>query len=161
VDLKWDVTHEVDVREYLVERSSDGSSFTAVGTTTAKGKSIYTFSNADVPSGNLFYRIKSVDIDGRYKYSGILKLSGNNSYSNDLKIYPQPAANEVTVQHRRVTTNAKLMITSADGQVIKTIIPALGASHTPIDLTGMTSGVYFIRLDDGKGFIQSAKLIKN
>jgi hypothetical protein len=161
VDLKWDVSEEVNVREYQVESSTTGSSFTPVGSAAAKGKSIYTFTNYNVPSGTVFYRIKSVDIDGRYKYSGILKLDGSNSFSSGLQLYPMPASNEVTVQHKRTSVNSKLMITSADGQIVRVVYPIPGSSHTPVDLTALAKGIYFIRLDDGKGDIESAKLIKN
>lgn len=161
VDLKWDVSEEVNVKEYQVESSTTGSSFTSVGTATAKGKSIYTLTNFNAPAGTVYYRIKSLDIDGGYKYSGILKLNGNNSYSPGLLLYPMPATNEVTVQHRKLNANAKLMITSADGQIVKMINPIQGASHTPVDITTLAKGIYFIRLDDGTGDIQSAKLIKN
>jgi hypothetical protein len=161
VDLKWDVSEEVNVREYQVESSTTGSSFTTVGTSAAKGKSIYTFTNFNAPAGTVYYRVKSLDIDGGYKYSGILKINGSNSYSTGLVLYPMPATNEVTVQHRRLNANAKLMITSADGQIVKVINPIQGASHTPIDITKLVKGIYFIRLDDGTGDIQSAKLIKN
>lgn len=161
VDLKWDVGEEVNVREYQVESSTTGSFFTTVGSSTAKGKSIYTFTNYNAPPNTVYYRIKSVDIDGRYKYSGILKLSGGNSYSSGLLLYPMPATNEITVEHKRINANAKLMITSADGQIIKVINPIQGASHTPIDISGLATGIYVIRLDDGTGDIQSAKLIKN
>ena len=161
VDLKWDVSEEVNVREYQVESSTTGSSFTAVGSSSAKGKSIYTFTDFNASSTTMYYRVKSVDLDGRYKYSGILKLAGNNSFSSGLQLYPMPAANEVTVQHKRTTVNAKLMITSADGQIIKVINPIQGSSHTPIDLTTLAKGIYFIRFDDGKGDIETAKLIKN
>jgi len=161
VNLRWDVSEEVNVREYQVERSTTGTSFATVGVVTAKGKSIYSFSNLDVPSGNLYYRIKSVDIDGRSKYSGILKVAGGNSFSNTLKLYPMPAtSNEITAQHRRLRNDAKLTITAADGKLIQTIIPVPGSSHTPIDISRLKSGLYFVRLDDGTGDIQSAKLIK-
>ncbi len=161
VDLKWDVSQEINVREYQVERSATGTDFAAVGTATAKGKSIYNFTNYNTPAGTLFYRIKSVDIDGRFKYSGVLKISGNNRFSNRLKLYPVPATNEVTVQHSKIRAGAKLMLTAADGQILRVILPAEGASHTPIDISLLAKGIYFIKLDDGKGDIQSAKLIRN
>jgi Secretion system C-terminal sorting domain len=161
VDLKWDVSEEVNVREYQVESSITGSSFTTVGSSTAKGKSIYTFTNYNAPSNTVYYRIKSVDIDGRYKYSGILKLTGNNSYSSGLMLYPMPATNEITVQHKRLNANVKMMISSVDGQILKVIIPREGTSNTPVDISRLAPGMYFVRLDDGNGDIQSAKLIKN
>lgn len=161
VNLKWDVSEEVDVREYQVERSTNGSTFTNAGTVMAKGKSIYTYTNSNVPSGTLYYRIKSVDIDGKSKYSGILRLAGDNSFSNDLVLYPVPAKDQVTLQHNRITRDAKIVISSMDGRVMKIVRPREGASHTPIDISGLTHGMYLLRLDDGKGDIRSVKLVKN
>jgi len=160
-NLKWDVSEELNVREYQVERSENGSYFTTVGLAAAKGKSLYTFTNYNVPTGNIYFRIKSVDIDGRFKYSGILKLSGSNSFSNELKVYPMPATDVVTVQHSRLGKNSKIMVTSADGHIIKVVTPREGASHTPVSINEMAPGMYFIRLDNGKGDIQSTKMVKN
>ena len=50
---------------------------------------------------------------------------------------------------------------SLDGKTLKTIIPAIGASNTRVDVSGMTPGMYILRLDDGMGNIQTAKLLKN
>ncbi|HET6994039.1 MAG TPA: T9SS type A sorting domain-containing protein, partial [Chitinophagaceae bacterium] len=66
----------------------------------------------------------------------------------------------ITVQHARINRGAKLIITSADGQILRVIIPAVGASHTPVNISSLRSGTYFVRLDDGNGDIQTAKLVK-
>jgi hypothetical protein len=161
VDLKWDVSEEVDVREYQVERSRNGSSFETAGTVMAKGKSIYTFTNYNVPKENLYYRIKSIDIDGKSKYSGIIRLAGENSYSNELSLYPVPAKDQVTLQHNQLTEKSRIIISTMDGKVVMTMTPREGASHTPINISGLTQGMYLLRLDDGKGDIRSVKLVKN
>ncbi len=163
VQLKWDVSEEINVNEYQVERSSNGSNFTTVGTVVAKGKSIYSFTNYNTSAGTLFYRVRSVDIDGRFKYSGIIRLQGNssNSYSDVLTAYPTPANEEVTIQHRKVTRGTQMTISSADGKVVKVVIPAEGSSHTPINLAAFRPGLYFLRFDDGQGYMQTVKLIKN
>ncbi|OSZ80700.1 hypothetical protein CAP36_05465 [Chitinophagaceae bacterium IBVUCB2] len=163
VNVKWDVSDEIDVQEYQVERSTDGRAFSAVGSVAAKGKSIYTFNNYNVPATTVFYRLKSIDIDGRFKYSGVIKLSGNasDSYADKLSVYPTPAQNEITVAHKKLTRGTKMVITSLDGKTLKTIIPAVGASHTRVDVSGMTPGMYFLRLDDGMGNIQTTKMLKN
>lgn len=163
VSLKWDVSEEINVKEYLVERSENGTSFSQVGLVSAKGKSIYTFNNAAVPANTIFYRVKSIDIDGRFKYSGVLRLSGSslNSYADKLSVYPTPAQNEITVAHKKLTRGAKMVITSLDGRTLKTIIPAAGASHTQVNVNGMNPGMYFLRLEDGMGNIETVKLLKN
>ncbi|MBD0368190.1 MAG: T9SS type A sorting domain-containing protein, partial [Flavisolibacter sp.] len=38
--------------------------------------------------------------------------------------------------------------------------PSAGASHTPVDLSGIAAGSYILRLDDGKGKIETLKFVK-
>jgi hypothetical protein len=163
VTLKWDVSEEIDVKEYQVERSTNGSSFSLEGIVPAKGKSLYSFTNINVSPNTLFYRIKSVDLDGRFKYSGVIRLVGNsqNSFGDHVKVYPIPAADDIVVEHKKLNSRAKMMITSFDGKVLKTIIPSQGASHTPVNISGLTPGMYFIRVDDGDGYGEAVKFIKN
>lgn len=162
VNLKWDVSEEINVQQYQVERSDNGVSFATVGSVMAKGKSIYAFS--DIGSSNtIFYRVKSVDVDGRTKYSGIVQLKGTNanSYGDGLTIYPVPAVNDVTIAHPKLERGARITISSSAGKIVKTIIPSTGSSNTMVSVGGLPGGLYFVRLDDGKGGISSAKLIKN
>lgn len=163
VILKWDVTEEVNVQEYQVERSDNGSYFTPVGSVSAKGKSLYSFTNYNVPSKTVFYRIRSVDLDGRFKYSGIVKLSGNasDSYSDGMLIYPMPAQDEITITHKKLAGGAKMIITTIDGRVLKQISLVTGSSHTPVTISGLPRGLYFVRLEDENGNVQMAKLLKN
>ncbi|MEO5562173.1 MAG: T9SS type A sorting domain-containing protein [Chitinophagaceae bacterium] len=163
VDMKWDVSEEIDVQEYRVERSINGISFETAGAVPAKGKSVYTYSDNNVPTGTLYYRIKSVDIDGKFKYSGILRLADNSSssYGNKLLVYPIPTTGDVTVQHKKLNAKSKLVITSLDGRILKTIAPTPGSSHTPVTISNLSPGVYLLRLDDENGYGEAVKLIKN
>jgi len=124
---------------------------------------VYSLTNTNVPAQTVYYRIRSVDIDGRAKYSGVLKLpeTSSTSYSDEMIIYPMPAQDQVTIAHKKMTWGAKLTITTIDGKVIKNVMVADGSSHTPVSLTGMTSGLYFVRLEDQNGKVQVAKLLKN
>jgi len=163
VELKWDVGEEINVKEYQVEKSSNGTMFSTAGAVNSKGKSIYTFTDMGVDrKSTIYYRVKSVDNDGRYKYSGIVRLAatGNSSYGNGMTLYPVPAKNEVTLEHKQLYANARITITTADGRILKTIIPSPGSSHTPINLSGITPGIYILRLDDGKGGVETSKFIK-
>jgi hypothetical protein len=163
VSLKWDVSEEINVAEYQVERSSSiTSGFTTVGTVFAKGKSIYSYTDNTAPATVLFYRIKSVDIDGKTKYSGILRIKGNSSssYGEKINVYPNPAKDNITIEHQRLNRDAKILVTSIDGKVLRTLIPAIGASHSMISLNGLTPGIYIVRMDDGKGGIQTMKFVK-
>lgn len=163
INLRWNVADETQLREYQVERSVTGSNFTVIGKVSVNGADTYNFSDANPGDQTFFYRIKSVDLDGKEKYSSIIKISANKrtSFSDKLKVYPVPAINEFTVEHGQLNSNAKITIRSVDGRVIKVLRPSTGASHTPVNLSANKAGVYLLSVDDGKGKLETIRLIKN
>ena len=163
VGLKWDVSEEVNVREYQVERSENGLNFSTIGSVPVKGKSIYAFTDNPVPANTVYYRVKSVDIDGRYKYSGIIKLGvgSNNTFADGLHLYPSPAQDEITIAHKKLSRDARMIITSLDGKIVRILTPTIGSSHTQTSVSGMRPGLYFLRLEDGMGNVQTVKFVKN
>jgi hypothetical protein len=163
VDLRWDVSDEVDVEEYQVERSSNGISFSSVGSVPAKGRSVYAFSDVNVPTGTLYYRIKSVDIDKKFKYSGIIRLADDalSSYGTKLFIYPTPTTGDMVIEHKKLNGKAKMAITSLDGRVLKVISPTPGSSHTPVSIANLAPGVYLLRVTDENGYSESIKIVRN
>ena len=163
VSLKWDVSEEINVERYEIERSENGTSFSTVGSVSANGKSIYAFADNTAPSGTLFYRVRNIDIDGSSRYSGVVRLKGNsnNSYGDKLLVYPSPASDQVTIEHRRIIRGGQITITGMDGRIVKTIRPTEGASHTPVIVSDLRPGMYIIRFDDGGGLTQTTKFIRN
>jgi hypothetical protein len=158
VKVLWEVAEEVDVNGYEIERSTNGVNFTKAGYVTANGKPTYNFADYNAPEGILYYRIKNVDRDGRFKYSNIVKLNGRKT-STVVRAYPMPARNEVTVQHEKMN-GGSITITTVDGRTVKQVAPAANAIQTKLDLNGMAPGMYVIRVDDGSGTPETIKLVK-
>ena len=163
VDLKWDVSEEVNVDRYEIERSENGASFTTIGTVSANGKSIYQFNDNTAPKGNLFYRVRNIDIDGASKYSGVVRIKGDasTSFGEKLLVYPSPASEQITIEHKRILRNATISINAMDGRQVRIIRPKEGASHTPVIVSDLKPGMYIIRFDDGSGLIQTTKFVRN
>jgi hypothetical protein len=160
VRVAWDVAQEVDVRAYEVERSSDGISFSRVGSVAANGKPAYSYSDNSVTEGTVYYRVKNVDIDGHFKYSSIVKLSGRNTSSTIvLKAFPVPARDGLTVQHERLQPGGSLTLTTADGKTVRQVSKT-GGIQTQLSLNGLTPGLYILRVDDGNGNVESMKVVK-
>jgi hypothetical protein len=158
VSIQWDVADEIDVKGYQVERSSNGMQFEAIGFVEAHGKPFYSYTDAQAGNGSVFYRVKSVDIDGKFKYSSIVRVS--NKRTTTLKAFPVPAQNEVTLQHERITAPTTISLTTADGRTIRQIRAATGAYQTPVSLAGLQPGLYLLRLEDGQGGAETIKLLK-
>lgn len=78
--LDWTAENETNGVYYVVERSLDGASFTAIGTVASAGNGTahadhsFTDNNPQAGSQN-FYRLKVVDQSGKQSYSNILTLS--------------------------------------------------------------------------------------
>lgn len=161
VNLRWDVADELNVREYQVERSTNGSTFNVVGTIPASSKTnVYSFTDTYAEPGNVYYRVKNLDADGRFKYSSIIKLKGASSFGSVLKAYPLPALNQVTLEHKKLSNKAKITVNSLEGKTLKVVNPVNGASHTLVNLSGLSSGMYVIKLENGEGETEMIKIIK-
>lgn len=87
----WATVFEHNIAKYEVERSSDGSSFIAVGTVPAGSIAAgsYLFSDASPKPGNYVYRIKAVTATGGSVYSNTAKV---NLYrqTNSVYVFPNP-----------------------------------------------------------------------
>jgi hypothetical protein len=160
IRVAWDVAQEVDVRAYDIERSSDGVNFSRVGSVAANGKPAYSYTDNSATDGVLYYRVKNVDIDGHFKYSSIVKLSGKSSTSSIvMKAFPVPARDQLTVQHERIQNGGSISLTTVDGRKVRQIASP-GGIQTQINLSGLTPGLYILRVDDGNGNVESMKVVK-
>ncbi len=159
VVVRWDVAEEIDVKEYQLEKSTDGSSFTTVRTVSAEGKTVYGTTDLSPKAALVYYRVKSVDLDGSVKYSGIVRLV-NGTTSGKLKAYPSPASSQVTIQHKQLEASAKISVLTSDGRVVKALTPAKGLSNTMIEIGSLPAGLYHVRLDYGNGKMETTSFLK-
>ena len=158
VQLTWKVAGEENVARYEVERSTDGRNFTTVGSVAVNKKDTYTYLD---PTNNnvVYYRIKNVDNDARYKYSSIARIA-NGKTNIVIKAFPQPVINQLIIQHPSIKENSLLTLSTADGRVVKSIRPSAGSMQTSLDMATMQKGMYIIRFDAGDGNVESMKILK-
>jgi hypothetical protein len=159
--LLWNVGHEVNVKGYYVETSSNGINFKNIGYVNATGKTVYSLNYLDKISGTMYFRIKNVDFDGKAKYSAIIKLYNKETVLDNLQVYPQPAFEQVTVQHNKATEKAVFTLYRADGKIILQKMAMPSTQQTQLNISNLNSGLYMLRYDDGTGKVQTKSLIKN
>jgi hypothetical protein len=156
--LTWKVAGEENVNRYEVERSTDGRNFSTVASVSTGKKDTYTYLDAQSAS-TVYYRIKNVDNDGKFKYSSVARIV-NGKLEIVLKAFPQPVVSQLTVQHPQIKTNGLVSISTADGRIVKTVKPASGSMQTYIDMSGLQKGMYMVRFDDGEGNTETMKILK-
>jgi hypothetical protein len=159
--LTWKVTGETNVARYEIERSSNGKSWTKYNQVTASLLTTYTFLDAAPLTGSNYYRIKAVDVDLKYKYTAIVVVkSSSKRETTMLRAYPSPAASTITVEHDVNATGSGIQISSVDGRVVRSLIPAKDAQQTQINVSRLAPGMYFIRFENALGEVETIKFVK-
>ncbi len=165
VQLQWSTTNEVNNQQFVVERSTDRTNFIEIATVAGIGNSThinnYNTIDAHPIYGANYYRLKQIDIDGKFTYSGIVAVNFVAENSLQLKVYPNPVGNNITLQLKQATGNYSLVVYNFAG---KKVLAANG-SLTDINqrlntqLIKLTTGVYSIQLT-GKGQKTSTVFVK-
>jgi hypothetical protein len=117
----------------------------------------YSFADAALPSKS-FYRIRSVDADGKKGYSTIVKFNGTAT-SVEIKASPVPATNTVQLQHP-TADKCKIYLHSLEGRLLKTVQPQVGTQQTTVDISSLQKGVYYIKYLDEAGNAETVKIVK-
>lgn len=157
VEVVWNVAGEKEVSRYEVERSTNGTQFSAIGSVNAAGKSAYRFVDQHPVSGTSFYRVKNIDIDGKAQYSTIFKMS---SQSLSLRFYPQPAHTRVFINHERLPVKGYITISNTNGQVVRQLQVQPGSEQTTVDVSQLHPGMYLLRFSNGQGGVETLKILK-
>jgi uncharacterized protein len=161
--LKWTTAQEVNTKEFIIERSSDGINFKSIATTKAAGNSTaavnYNAIDINPGKGVNLYRLKMVDIDGKSEYSAVRRVNfdNNNLYS----VYPNPAKNIINISvdnANGVAADAEIYNTQSQLLIKRKI--NIASQITPVDISSLSSGIYFLKIIAADGTVTMQKFIK-
>jgi hypothetical protein len=92
--LEWKTSSEINNEKFVIQKSYDGVNYYEIGEILGAGNSFetnsYTFTDSDITSEKVYYRLKQVDFDGHFKFyeTKFLSLKSNG----DLHVFPNPIA---------------------------------------------------------------------
>ena len=167
IKTEWKVANEINVKRYEVEKSTDGIQFTRkqIETNVSNNNSSnnYEWIDGQPQYGVNYYRVKSIDIDGREKYTGIAKVFFGKQASS-IAVFPNPVTDGkinlyFTAQPAGEYTAALYNVT---GQLIKEtkIQQAEGNGNAVIDLDNNTvNGNYILEIIKPDNSKTSIKII--
>ncbi len=152
--LQWKTANEINVNRFEVQRSENGFDFATIGSV-AVGGADYSFSdvNTFITKPVVFYRLKSIDADGKFTYSGIVKLS--DLQSGQFTIFPNPVNDMLTIGGLK--QNGMLMLFNAEGKLLQK--QTVTTQSITMDLSSYAKGVYLLQYENG-GNKHIQKLIK-
>ncbi len=154
IAVKWSVENEINMAKYEVEKSLNGKDFSLANTTLVGVKNNiaanYSWLDESSGIGNIFYRIKSISIDGSIKYTAVMKVSMLQNRAS-FTVYPNPVkGNNVNlqIQNQAIGVYQVKMINTA-GQVVynsKISVNSNSMSQTLNTGRNMPKGIYQLEL---------------
>ena len=93
INVEWRVDNEMNMKQYEVEKSTNGTQFSSIAVKAATanngGSAVYVIADANPVEGYNYYRVKSVDVNGKLSYTNVVKVL-MGSMKQDITIYPNP-----------------------------------------------------------------------
>jgi hypothetical protein len=156
VVLHWNTAQEINFSHFEVERSINGKDFSTIGNINASATNSYQFTHINGANNFsiIYYRLKMVDKDGKFSYSGIVTIkSGKEKVS--VLVYPNPVTDVITIQSNSLYS--KVYISDINGKVVIT------TNHVhELNIAHLTSGFYILQLIDNNGLVLGIqKIIKH
>ncbi|MEO7045543.1 MAG: T9SS type A sorting domain-containing protein, partial [Ferruginibacter sp.] len=152
VEIKWNVDNELNIENYILERSGDGGDFIEIGQTATTGNNtnMITYHSLDVSPlrGNNFYRVCAVNMDGAKQYSSVVKINMDKNFKG-ISIYPNPVIKNglVTMSFQNMDKNKySVKLYNRQGQCImaRSVEHSGGNSTQTISLPRIATGSYII-----------------
>ena len=149
--VNWKTADEQLINYYTAEASVDGSRFWVIDTAKARNLYVaaYTAIHADAPTGKMFYRIGSRDVNGQLKYSNIVSVASEEAGAS-VSVFPNPVKDRVL--HIQIADMPaaliKIALINAAGQkVFNANIEHIGQTATyPVILSeAVTPGAYILQ----------------
>jgi hypothetical protein len=177
VHLKWITKTEVNNYGFEIERKQEGDKWRRIGFIEGYGTTLepkeYSLIDdiTEINTRLIKYRLKQIDYDGSYEYSG--EVLANNSAPVDYTLqqnYPNPFNPVTTISYSLpVKSEVELIIFNALGEGVMQLTneeKEAGRYSVEFNATSLPSGIYFYSLQagdpsagSGQGFVKTKKMI--
>jgi hypothetical protein len=161
VELNWATASEQNNSHFEVERSTDAVLFKMIGRVNAAANPLirndYRYLDQQPITGRSFYRLKQVDLDGKFSYSSIIQISG--VVPHGFKAWLLPGTGQLTIQlPQSIIAASSLQVYDAAGRLVasKQVLPGINL----IDLSRQSGGVYYVRVLQGSALLYAGSVVK-
>lgn len=148
--ITWSTATESNNSRFDVQKSTDASSWTSIGSiaaASANSNTARSYRFTDKAGGTALYRIKQVDVDGAVAYTDIVRTNCS-SKAFFVSLYPVPAKDKLTlVIGSDKALRTTLHVLDNYGRVVMKVPVAVnkGINNFTVNIGHLTQGQYYIR----------------
>ena len=144
--LNWITANEVNLKEYVLERSIKNNGFIPIATIKATGKDHYNFTDMnDLFKGEIYtYRLKCSNNNGTVQYSDVFSISF--PLNESISIYPNPARNFITGKLNEWHNTTIIQLSDAMGKILINKTIQLNNGQFSLPVTHIANGIYSLKI---------------
>lgn len=146
--LNWSTATEINTNIFEVERSLNAKDFVSIGKVKAVGNSTtsqsYYFTDVNVNAAPMYYyRLKTIDNNGSYGYSNVIRILKDNKTT--ISLYPNPSNGIVTIEGNKIEN---IVVTNLLGKTVL-VKNVGGVNNTTINTGNLAKGLYNVTVSNG------------
>ena len=139
-DLAWVVSDAVNFSRFEIDKSIDAAEFLPIATVNYKnGQANYHYiDRLGLGESHIFYRLKMIDVDGRFVYSATLAFDKSGSQSFDIS--PNPAVRNIVITG--LHNDGTITIVAVNGN--KVYQSRVNTKIVLLDISFLPKGTYIV-----------------
>ncbi|MFK7970683.1 MAG: T9SS type A sorting domain-containing protein, partial [Bacteroidia bacterium] len=163
VELDWVTSGESNNAHFIVEKSVDLESFSALSQVEAQnetGLQSYQHVDRSTMEQRNYYRLKQVDQDGSFSYSSVIEVAFGETLADNIILFPNPAQNILNISLPIGTMELELH--DMAGRILerKTTEVEFASEHLQWNVQDLSKGVYMITISDEQGNTTVKRFVK-
>lgn len=144
--LSWASAQETNSSHFEIQRSSHGISWQAIGSVKVSASSVaykaYEYVDVNPMNGENLYRLKMIDLDGTFAYSGIRSVNFAQK-PIEISLFPNPVSSRLLINMKDPASIQGLAIYNTSGMQVNT-----WNSYSPdgIPVSTLSTGIYVLKI---------------
>jgi len=165
ISLKWATAQEQNSAYYVIEKSKDGINFNTLSRNiqaAGTSGSIKEYEYIDQASSSVsYYRLKQVDIDGKFTYSSVITGALDVVLSSKTASFSPDGTLQINLNSSG-TNSFKIDVYSSLGQLLKSADYTIEFGDNAIEIKDLNAdhGIYTLVLTDKYGISETIRVVK-
>jgi hypothetical protein len=164
VVLNWQTANENNTSHFDVQRSTDGKQFVKIAKVKSQNQRAsnnYDFTDKNLPSATLYYRLEQFDTDGKSTFSPIRTIEKSDKFYYEMS--PNPTRDVLTINGNadyKMDMTVEIFDETGKQMYQKKQSITEGAFQHKVDMANFAQGSYFVILRLPNGFSVKKTVVK-
>lgn len=156
VYLQWFTSAEANNYGFEIQKRYDNTQFEKIGFVNGFGSTTeennYSFTDNDLQSYRIYYRLKQIDFNGNFKFSDVVMIE--DAVLNEFQLYrnyPNPFNPSTTIKYSLPRqSRIKISLYNILGNLVETLFDGeqtTGIHRLILNAKDLSSGVYFVSME--------------